>query len=281
MKKESATRGYMTPAEVYAKFSDMSPEAAIKRIYNIDKRGKKFLSEETRQSVQDVREHFYGQQDDLSSARSFRYDERSAKRQAEAAEKRASRSFEESQRDRLEAREQKRVREAQFEANQYASFSSPSHRDIMKQDSSKAYQVLMEKLPDHPELGEEILKKGIQEYSNALAWLSTFAEVGKELKQMNPRIVMEEGDSEIRLLSGKLKEAESHLKEHNKKYGSSLEGRAMVPFFAIAGIGAGAFFYSTKITGNVIGVSTQTSSVIGIGLLIVGLIAGFLWLKGK
>lgn len=44
---------------------------------------------------------------------------------------------------------------------------------------------------------------------------------------------------------------------------------------------SGAFFYSTKLTGNVVGVSTQTSSLIGVCLLIVGLLAGFFYLKNK
>lgn len=50
---------------------------------------------------------------------------------------------------------------------------------------------------------------------------------------------------------------------------------------AVVGLGAGAFFYSTKVTGNVVGMSTQTSSLIGVGLLIVGLIAGFAWVKNR
>jgi hypothetical protein len=50
---------------------------------------------------------------------------------------------------------------------------------------------------------------------------------------------------------------------------------------AIAGLLCGAFFFSTKITGNVVGVSTQTSSLIGVGLLIVGLVSGFFWIKNR
>lgn len=50
---------------------------------------------------------------------------------------------------------------------------------------------------------------------------------------------------------------------------------------ALVGLIGGSFFYSTKITGNVVGMSTQTSSLIGVGLLIVGIIAGFAWVKNK
>jgi tetratricopeptide (TPR) repeat protein len=55
----------------------------------------------------------------------------------------------------------------------------------------------------------------------------------------------------------------------------------LTPVIAIAGIGAGAFFFSTKITGNVVGVSTQTSSIIGIVLFLVGLVAGLFWVRNK
>ena len=47
-------------------------------------------------------------------------------------------------------------------------------------------------------------------------------------------------------------------------------------FIALFG---GVFFFSTKITANVVGVSPQASSLIGAGLLTVGLIAGFFWVR--
>jgi hypothetical protein len=51
---------------------------------------------------------------------------------------------------------------------------------------------------------------------------------------------------------------------------------------AIAGILGGIFFLSTNITGNAIAdMTTKTTSFLGAGLLIVGLVAGFFWLKGR
>jgi hypothetical protein len=50
---------------------------------------------------------------------------------------------------------------------------------------------------------------------------------------------------------------------------------------ALVGLISSAFFFSTKITGNVVGVSTQTSSLIGIALFLVGIMGAFFWLKSK
>jgi hypothetical protein len=53
-------------------------------------------------------------------------------------------------------------------------------------------------------------------------------------------------------------------------------------FIAIAGVLGGIFFLSTNITGNAIAdMTTKTTSFLGAGLLIVGLVAGFFWLKGR
>jgi len=51
---------------------------------------------------------------------------------------------------------------------------------------------------------------------------------------------------------------------------------------AILGIVGSIFFLSSNITGNVIAdMTTKTTSFLGAGFLIVGLVAGFLWLKNK
>lgn len=58
------------------------------------------------------------------------------------------------------------------------------------------------------------------------------------------------------------------------------------PFHGIiitaAGIIGGLFFLSSNITGNAIAnLSVRTNSILGAGLLIVGLVAGFFWLKSR
>ena len=51
---------------------------------------------------------------------------------------------------------------------------------------------------------------------------------------------------------------------------------------AIAGILGGIFFLSSNITGNAIAdLTTKTTSFLGAGLLIVGLVAGFFWVKSR
>ena len=50
----------------------------------------------------------------------------------------------------------------------------------------------------------------------------------------------------------------------------------------IAGLGAGIFFLSSNITGNAIAdMITKTISFLGAGLVIVGLVAGFFWIKSR
>lgn len=50
---------------------------------------------------------------------------------------------------------------------------------------------------------------------------------------------------------------------------------------AIVGLVSGAFFFSTSVTGNVIGLSNGTSSIIGAVLLVIGFVAGYFWARGK
>jgi len=59
-----------------------------------------------------------------------------------------------------------------------------------------------------------------------------------------------------------------------------LERGIVSSIIAIAGLGVGLFFLSSNITGNAIAdLSVKSSSFLGAGLLIVGLVAGFFWLR--
>jgi len=50
----------------------------------------------------------------------------------------------------------------------------------------------------------------------------------------------------------------------------------------VIGIVLGIFFLSNNITGNVVGnMTNSTSNFLGAGLLIIGLVAGFFWVKQK
>jgi len=64
-----------------------------------------------------------------------------------------------------------------------------------------------------------------------------------------------------------------------KRRWHGLEGKAAVAA-AIIGIVGGLFFLSSNITGNAIGSSTVSNSI-GAIFLVVGLVAGFFWLKSK
>ncbi len=66
---------------------------------------------------------------------------------------------------------------------------------------------------------------------------------------------------------------------NDKPASNNLEGSLATA--SILSLIASIFFFSTKITGNVIGYPMQTSSVIGAVFLIIGLIAGLFWLKNK
>lgn len=65
------------------------------------------------------------------------------------------------------------------------------------------------------------------------------------------------------------------------KRNQNLEGK-VTSVIAIAGLGAGIFFLSNNITGNAIAdLSTNTTSWVGGVLLVIGLVAGFFWIKSK
>ncbi len=74
------------------------------------------------------------------------------------------------------------------------------------------------------------------------------------------------------------------VEEMEKKYGvkphPALE--RSLSLIAVSGILGGIFFLSTNMTGNVIAdLTTKTTSFLGAGLLVVGLVAGFFYIKSK
>jgi len=50
---------------------------------------------------------------------------------------------------------------------------------------------------------------------------------------------------------------------------------------SILAIAGGIFLLSPSLTGNVIGISNSTSNFLGAGLILIGLVAGFFWMKNK
>jgi hypothetical protein len=78
-------------------------------------------------------------------------------------------------------------------------------------------------------------------------------------------------------------EHKAALSELNELLTQIKPERAVKPWgvASLVALFGGAFFFSTKVTGNVVGVSTQTSSLIGVGLLIIAIIAGIFWIKSR
>ena len=69
--------------------------------------------------------------------------------------------------------------------------------------------------------------------------------------------------------------------EELDKYVPRIVGPAWI-ILTIAGLGAGIFFLSSNITGNAIAdMITKTISFLGAGLVIVGSVAGFFWIKSR
>lgn len=76
------------------------------------------------------------------------------------------------------------------------------------------------------------------------------------------------------------KEDIQKLREKTRK-NKTLE-HTVTSILAIFGLGIGIFFLSSNITGNAIAeMTTKTTSFLGAGLIIVGLVAGFFWLKNR
>lgn len=95
------------------------------------------------------------------------------------------------------------------------------------------------------------------------------------------------GEEEVRKYARELSHYNKDVSERveaedrGKRGRGGLE-RTLNSILAIAGFGAGIFFLSSNITGNAIAdATTKTTSFLGAGLVIVGLVAGFFWLKNR
>jgi hypothetical protein len=113
---------------------------------------------------------------------------------------------------------------------------------------------------EHKKMKGSIVKHPEQR-KRALAYIRDLREIGREAGR-------ELGDS---LLS----------EEKTSRSNDALEER-ISSVITIAGLGAGIFFLSSNITGNAIAdLSTKKTSFLGAGLLVVGLVAGFFWVKSR
>ena len=84
-----------------------------------------------------------------------------------------------------------------------------------------------------------------------------------------------------RLLS-KARESLTRIEAIKRERGLGRLEKVATTMTSIFGILSGLFFLSPNLTGNAItNMTNSTSSILGAGLLIIGLIAGFFWLKAK
>jgi hypothetical protein len=81
-------------------------------------------------------------------------------------------------------------------------------------------------------------------------------------------------EAEARKYSGEIKKLQEQLDSR------SLEGKTTATL-SIIGLVGGAFFLSANITGNVMGLSSSSSNIIGSVLSVIGLVACFFWVKSK
>jgi hypothetical protein len=126
-------------------------------------------------------------------------------------------------------------------------------------------------------------------YDQASRYFEKAGKFGKAIKSLQKlkKAVMEKGseydkspekfeeiDSNISRLEG----LESKLRNIRER---RLTGKVL-PAMASVALLSGIFFLSSNITGNaIVDLTTKTTSFLGAGLLIIGLIAGFFWLKAK
>jgi hypothetical protein len=120
-----------------------------------------------------------------------------------------------------------------------------------------------------------------QAYRTTVASLREYLSMAEEYEKAGET---RSAESNYRMAQKVMNALEGEIAQRrNKLRKNRLEKTMMVaPIIAIAGILGGIFFLSSNITGNAIAdMTTKTTSFLGAGLLIVGLVAGFFWLKGR
>ena len=156
-----------------------------------------------------------------------------------------------------------------------------SQENIVKQRPDGNYEI--EIYPGQKSIGLERVDKGgekgysLQEIAGRISHflVDTERSYGEYLRRGKFRKIPKriEAIKMIKSLTGQ------DLREEVKKI--NLENK-VVASVAIAGVLGGIFFLSTNITGNAIAnLNVQSSSFLGAGLLVVGLVAGFFWVKKK
>jgi len=137
--------------------------------------------------------------------------------------------------------------------------------------ANKIYKFTVEQLEKYPEV-----YSNYEHFTQAAELYETGGYHDKALLSLekakeNPRATYRQGE--------RIKRLESLLEKSDKKKSRKAKVTSII---AIAGLGAGIFFLSNNITGNVVGNLTQNSSnYIGVIALAIGLVAGYFYIKKK
>lgn len=106
---------------------------------------------------------------------------------------------------------------------------------------------------------------------------------GERIEQLSEGLAR--GYEKRKRLEAEIEQHEKEVEESEKRFRriiSTWGGRPVTATASIIGVLGGIFFLSTNITGNAISdLTTKTTSFLGAGLLVVGLVAGFFWIKDK
>ena len=123
--------------------------------------------------------------------------------------------------------------------------------------------------------------KAIKKYESAIKLFSDEEErVRPEYAKRKIAQLKNKVDKLGKAISGKVKYL-SGTPSTSTNEGQNLTAR-LSSIIAIAGIFGGLFFFSNTLTGNVIAnVTNSTSNFLGVGLLVIGLVSGFVWVKKK
>jgi len=156
-------------------------------------------------------------------------------------------------------------------------FSMDNSATILDPGGSGIHDYLINPLLESGQSFESLGKfdKSQEAHSLAYEWNLFFRNMGRKMSIAQARDFFENHP--------KLKPSLEGIKEESKRSkGLERALNSASPAIVSVGILSGIFFLSTNITGNAIAdFSTKTTSFLGAGLLIVGLVASFFWIKSR
>ncbi len=182
---------------------------------------------------------------------------------------------------------EKKIKNLSFEEKRRYINKILSKERLLKSNTKDAIYSLLGDLYLN-EAKEGFKKNSFRSYPFILSAIDKYAKAGEYLKAkslvhksfedkygIKRKIYGKEDSPKIEIIS---KGIINYQKDRRK---NKLE-KNVTGIISVVGLISGIFFISSNITGNVISnLSIKINSFIGMGLLIIGLIAGFFWMKNK